>query len=171
MTKEQFLKNNRGINGDKDLDPEYLGVCAFFPICFGESLSNFFFVNVELRLVIVVVECLILQGIYDRIKTNEIKMNDARSDQGQAVIDPKLRHVSFRRESLALVKKTQQLMQQGASQSSGLSAVEGFFFASPDDASAVKPMFQVLWGPAHGTFRCVISPHFPSMCVSNLYFT
>jgi hypothetical protein len=26
MTKEQFLKNNRGINGDKDLDPEYLGV-------------------------------------------------------------------------------------------------------------------------------------------------
>lgn len=26
MTKEQFLKNNRGINGDQDLDPEYLGV-------------------------------------------------------------------------------------------------------------------------------------------------
>lgn len=26
MTKEQFLRNNRGINGDKDLDPEYLGV-------------------------------------------------------------------------------------------------------------------------------------------------
>ena len=107
----------------------------------------------------------VLQGIYDRIKTNEIKMNDARSEQqGQAAIDPKLRHVSFRRESLALVKKTQQLMQQGASQSSGLPAVEGFFYASPDDASAVKPMFQVLWGPAHGTFRCVGCLLLPSLC-------
>lgn len=100
-------------------------------------------------------------------------MNDARSAEhgGHAsVVDPKLRHVSFRRESMALVKKTQQLMQQqgaaaassasaasaggaGGAAGSGPAAVEGFFYASPDDASAVKPMFQVLWGPCHATFR------------------
>jgi hypothetical protein len=81
-------------------------------------------------------------------------MNDARAENGSVSVDPKLRHVSFRRESQALVKKTQQLMQQGSSQNGGgpISG-ESFFFASPDDASAIKPMFQVLWGPAHATFR------------------
>ena len=79
---------------------------------------------------------------------------------------------------MALVKKTQQLMQQqgaaaassaasaasaGGAAGSGPTAVEGFFYASPDDASAVKPMFQVLWGPCHATFRyaqlCVMLRH------------
>lgn len=143
------------------------------PLLLSYPFFAFLSVLIVLHVVFFFENCL-LQGIYDRIKTNEIKMNDARSEQGQAVIDPKLRHVSFRRESLALVKKTQQLMQQGASQSSGIPAAEGFFYASPDDASAVKPMFQVLWGPAHGTFRCVdcrlIESSLDCTCSNRCYF-
>jgi hypothetical protein len=162
MTKEGFLKNNKGINGDQDLDPEYLS------------------------------------GIYDRILENEIKMKDAREETAAgAPVNAKLRHLSFRRESMALVKKTQQLMASSGGASGGVGVAlltpgshvtaselsasgtgsdaataaattaaaatgapstsipppTGFYYAATDDITMVTPMFNVLWGPAHATFR------------------
>ncbi len=175
MTKEGFLKNNKGINGDHDLDPEYLG------------------------------------GIYDRICENEIKMKDATDDAaaaGSGPVGAKNRQVNFRRESMALVKKTQQLMAVGAggaavavgitlnAPGSTVTAAEaslqpaavdssvvaslaapppsGFYYAATDDITMITPMFQILWGPAHATFSVLLQlmddPRLVALCLDGYRF-
>lgn len=79
-------------------------------------------------------------------------MKDTTEALSTPQLNPKLRQLTFIRDSQALVKKTQQLM----SGSVATPQFENFTFASSDDLSPIAPMFNVIWGPALGTFSVLL---------------
>ncbi|KAA8494452.1 Brefeldin A-inhibited guanine nucleotide-exchange protein 1 [Porphyridium purpureum] len=91
MSKEAFLRNNRGINDGQDLDPEYLGGI------YDRILSN------EIRL---------SDGVKDKAK-NAAQAHGHIQIQGQAQheIDPAVRARLFQQESEHLLSETRILFQ------------------------------------------------------------
>lgn len=75
MTKEEFIKNNRGINPEHELSADFLEVCSY---------------RGRVAIVSGVFECFgaVLQGIYDRIVTNEIQLRD-QDAQDESYVHPK----------------------------------------------------------------------------------
>ncbi|RKP26138.1 hypothetical protein SYNPS1DRAFT_28155 [Syncephalis pseudoplumigaleata] len=121
MTKEEFIRNNRGINDNADLPAEYL------------------------------------EGIFNEIRDNEIKMNDANDSTTRKATTNEQRydfeHLSQRqkREAYAMVSeelavKTEAVfrsMRRNRQRRATIQESVTFFNAS--HADHVKPMFEIPW--------------------------
>lgn len=120
MSKEDFLRNNRGINDGGDLDQEFM------------------------------------ESLYDRIVTDEIKMNDETEEgDSQKVVsapnwfDSVISLLPGRQEKASIeapddiVKRTAEKLRKLA---------EGASFVEAKDSDSLRPIVDVLWAPILGAF-------------------
>ncbi|KAI8057174.1 hypothetical protein BDF22DRAFT_669905 [Syncephalis plumigaleata] len=121
MTKEEFIRNNRGINDNADLPVEYL------------------------------------ENIFDEIRSNEIKMNDAKDSTIRKATTSEQQH-NFehlsqrqRREAYAIaseelaVKTEAVLRSMRRNRQRRTTIQENVTFFNASHADHVKPMFEIPW--------------------------
>ena len=126
MTKEGFLKNNRGINDGGDLDKQFM------------------------------------EALYDRIVTNEIKMNDDTDDAGDVAQDgtessqqptgwfDSVMALLPGRQEATVTEPTDEIVRRTAEKLRTLA--EGSSFVEAKDSDTLRPMVDVLWAPVLGAF-------------------
>lgn len=126
MTKEEFLKNNKGINDGSDLAPEYLSGI------YDRILSN----EIKMR------DDSLLEG-------SSHGLNPAQSKAGLALLDMFLSLIPGRKQlisnepSEAAIKRTQDYLREKA---------KGATFFEATDGNTVWPLFEVAWAPLLGAF-------------------
>lgn len=126
MTKEDFLKNNKGINDGSDLPADYLGGI------YDRIVSN----EIKMR------DDSLLEGSVHG-------MTQAQSKAGLAFLDMFLSLIPGRKQAIsnepsdAAIKRTQDYLREKA---------KGATFFEATDASTVWPLFEVAWAPLLGAF-------------------
>ena len=120
MSKEDFLRNNRGINDGGDLDKEFM------------------------------------ESLYDRIVTDEIKMNDEDEKEESVVAAPapnwfdSVMSLLPGRQEKASTEAPDEIVQRTAAKLRKLA--EGASFVEAKDSDTLRPMVDVLWAPYLGAF-------------------
>lgn len=120
MSKEDFLRNNRGINDGGDLDSEFM------------------------------------ESLYDRIVSDEIKMNDDgegdETKEGlptQGWFDSIISLIPGRQQG-TIVEPTDDIVKRTAERLRRMA--QGASFVEANDVGTLRPMVDVLWAPVLGAF-------------------
>jgi len=119
MSKEDFLRNNRGINDGGDLEKEFM------------------------------------ESLYDRIVSDEIKMNDDEQEESVSSasapnwFDSVISLLPGRQEK-ASVEAPDEMVRRTAAKLRKLA--EGASFVEAKDSDTLRPMVDVLWAPYLGAF-------------------
>eukprot|EP00127_Corallochytrium_limacisporum_P003541 Clim_evm24s150 gene=Clim_evmTU24s150 len=131
MTKEEFIRNNRGINDSKDLPQEYL------------------------------------EGIYDEIAANEIKMKDMKPSvkptQAELMNESKRRSL-YSKEMQYLVENAQNVLKERADANDADSE-----FQIATQIELVRPLFRAAWTSSLAAFSVAFQnmddPEVLGMCL------
>eukprot|EP00210_Caulerpa_lentillifera_P001785 g1715.t1 len=135
MTKEDFLKNNKGINDGSDLPAEYLSAI------YDRILSN----EIKMR------DDSLLEG-----NGSNQGVNPAQNKAGVALLDMFLSLIPGRKQNVtnepseAAIKRTQDYLREKA---------KGATFFEASNADTVWPLFEVAWAPLLGAFSVLFERH------------
>lgn len=135
MTKEDFLKNNKGINDGSDLPAEYLSAI------YDRILSD----EIKMR------DDSLLEG-----NGSNQGVNPAQNKAGVALLDMFLSLIPGRKQNVtnepseAAIKRTQDYLREKA---------KGATFFEASNADTVWPLFEVAWAPVLGAFSVLFERH------------